>query len=132
MHIPRMRNAFSRSSSEQSVIKRMSCTSDDQEHNVLNAAPPPYPHSTVVGGGYDSTTFHHLLRTRAQQYPRIGDGTGQLAPRIDPVVGGEGDRPYPHAPALLKQNLGIRKVPSPNESIESMTLSEQEALLSKA
>ena len=126
-------NAFSRSSSEQSVIKRMSYTSDDQEHNTLNAAPPPYPHAAVPGDGYNS---HNIPSpppyTSPNSTPRVGDGTGQLAPRIDTGVGGEGDGPYPAAPPMLKPNLGIRKVPSPNESIESMTLSEQEALLAKA
>ena len=126
-------NAFSRSSSEQSVIKRMSYTSDDQEHNAPNAAPPPYPHSSVPGGGYNS---HNIPSpppyTSPNSTPRVGDGTGQLAPRIDTGVGGEGDGPYPTAPSMLRPNLGIRKVPSPNESIESMTLSEQEALLAKA
>ena len=126
-------NAFSRSSSEQSVIKRMSYTSDDQEHNALNAAPPPYPHSSVSGGGYNSQNIPSPPPyTSPNSTPRVGDGTGQLAPRIDTGVGGEGDGPYPFTSVMLKPNMGIRKVPSPNESIESMTLSEQEALLAKA
>ena len=126
-------NPFSRSSSEQSVIKRMSYTSDDQEHNALNAAPPPYPHSTVPGGGYNSQNIPSPPPyTSPNSTPRVGDGTGQLAPRIDAGVGGEGDGPYPPTSVMLKPTMGIRKVPSPNESIESMTLSEQEALLAKA
>ena len=126
-------NAFSRSSSEQSVIKRMSYTSDDQEHNALNAAPPPYPHSSVSGGGYNSQNIPSPPPyTSPNSTPRVGDGTGQLAPRIDTGVGGEGDGPYPPPSVMLKPNMGIRRVPSPNESIESMTLSEQEALLAKA
>ncbi len=131
-------NAFSRSSSEQSVIKRLSY-SDDLEHGGVNGAPPPYP---LGPGPAANTPFNNQNIPSPPPYtspnstPRVGDGTGQLAARIDTGVGGEGDGPYPPAQpqgnAAPKANLGIRKVPSPNESVESMTLSEQEALLSKA
>ncbi len=138
-HSSEENNPFSRSSSEQSVIKRLSYTDDPEQHNGggLNTAPPPYPLGSATVSVANSFNSQNIPSpppyTSPNSTPRLGDGTGQLAHRFETGVGGEGDGPYPAAPnAPLKQNLGIRKVPSPNESIESMTLSEQEALLSKA
>ena len=68
-------NAFSRSSSEQSVIKRMSYTSDDQEHNALNAAPPPYPHSSVAGRWVQQSK--HSISSPVHQPEQYTPGRGR-------------------------------------------------------
>ena len=139
---------FSRSSSEQSVVqKRMSSTQEDyQEHNVLDGkssiggpgnqgAPPPY-HATPYSQNIPSPPPY----TSPNSTERYGVGledprgeksivtSGHISPsEVDGVSSSK-----PSTVGNLQADLGIKKTPSPNESIESMTLSEQDALLSKA
>ncbi len=139
---------FSRSSSEQSVVqKRMSYTQEDhQEHNVLDGkssigpgshgAPPPY-HATP---GYSQNIPSPPPYTSPNSTERYGVGledprgekslvsSGHIAPSEGDGVASSKQSTVGN----LQADLGIKKTPSPNESIESMTLSEQDALLSKA
>ena len=123
----------SESSSLPSVVKRLSTIEDP---DIMNAPPSyqsPTVHVTSPGSGEPDTAQGVLLGRMGGESETDQVLEDDYDRSFHEEVEDEQDVVGPLEPiAHLQPNLGLKKQASPNESIDSMTPSEQENLLSKS